>query len=99
MLAFANLSDDKNNEYFSDGIREELLTALQKIPGLHVAARTSSFYFKGKDATAQEIGAKLGVANLIEGSVQKSGSRVKVSMHLSQAPPVRRCGPRATRAS
>jgi TolB-like protein/Flp pilus assembly protein TadD len=85
VLAFANLSDDKGNEYFSDGISEELLTVLQKIPGLHVAARTSSFYFKGKDATAQEIGAKLGVANLVEGSVQKSGTRVKVTARLSRA--------------
>ena len=85
VLAFDNLSDDKANEYFSDGISEELLTVLQKIPGLHVAARTSSFYFKGKAATAQEIGAKLGVANLVEGSVQKSGSRVKVTARLSRA--------------
>ena len=85
VLAFSNLSEDKSNEYFSDGISEELLTVLQKIPGLHVAARTSSFYFKGKEATAQEIGTKLGVANLVEGSVQKSGSRVKVTVHLSRA--------------
>jgi TolB-like protein/Flp pilus assembly protein TadD len=85
VLAFANLSDDKGSEYFSDGISEELLTVLQKMPGLHVAARTSSFYFNGKEATAQEIGAKLGVANLVEGSVQKSGSRVKVTVHLSRA--------------
>src|SRR5262249_49473217 len=59
--AFDNLSDDKGSEYFSDGISEELLTVLQKIPGLRVAARTSSFSFKGKSATAQEIGQKLGV--------------------------------------
>src|SRR5205823_5529213 len=59
VLAFANLSDDKGSEYFSDGISEELLTVLQKIPGLHVAARTSAFSFKGKNATAQEIGQKL----------------------------------------
>ncbi len=58
VLAFANLSDDKGSEYFSDGISEELLTVLQKIPGLHVAARTSAFSFKGKNATAQEIGAE-----------------------------------------
>src|ERR1043166_2152985 len=69
-LAFANLSDDKGSEYFSDGISEELLTVLQKIPGLHVAARTSAFSFKGKNATAQEIGQKLGVAHLVEGSVR-----------------------------
>src|SRR5437762_7500933 len=54
VLAFANLSDDKGSEYFSDGVSEELLTVLQKIPGLHVAARTSAFSFKGKNATAQE---------------------------------------------
>jgi TolB-like protein/Flp pilus assembly protein TadD len=85
VLAFANLSDDKNNEYFSDGISEELLTVLQKIPGLHVAARTSAFSFKGKNATDQEIGEKLGVAHIVEGSVQKSGSRVKVTARLSRA--------------
>ncbi|MBI2813209.1 MAG: TIR domain-containing protein [Opitutae bacterium] len=84
VLAFANLSDDKANEYFSDGISEELLTVLQKIPGLHVAARTSAFSFKGKNATAQEIGEKLGVATLVEGSVQKSGRRVKVTARLSR---------------
>ena len=73
VLAFANLSDDKGGEYFSDGISEELLTVLQKIPGLHVAARTSAFSFKGQNATAQEIGQKLGVAHLVEGSVRKAG--------------------------
>src|SRR5204862_6489803 len=72
VLAFSNLSDDKGSEYFSDGISEELLTVLQKIPGLHAAARTSAFSFKGKNATAQEIGEKLGVTNLVEGSVRAS---------------------------
>src|SRR6185503_2145303 len=62
VMAFNNLSDDKGSEYFSDGISEELLTILQKIPGLRVAARTSAFSFKGKNATAEEIGQKLGVA-------------------------------------
>ena len=62
----------------------ELLTVLQKVPGLRVAARTSAFSFKGKNATAQEIGLKLGVSQLIEGSVQKSGSRVKVTARLSR---------------
>jgi TolB-like protein/cytochrome c-type biogenesis protein CcmH/NrfG len=84
VLAFANLSDDKENEYFSDGVSEELLTVLQKIPGLHVAARTSAFSFKGKNATAQEIGRQLGVAHLVEGSVQRSGSRVKITARLSR---------------
>jgi TolB-like protein/Flp pilus assembly protein TadD len=85
VLAFTNLSDDKENEYFSDGISEELLTVLQKIPGLHVAARTSSFSFKGKSATAQEIGRTLGVANLVEGSVRKAGNKVRIAARLSRA--------------
>jgi TolB-like protein len=84
VLAFANLSDDKGSEYFSDGISEELLTILQKIPGLHVAARTSAFSFKGKDATAQEIGEKLGVARLVEGSVRKAGDMVRIAARLTQ---------------
>jgi serine/threonine-protein kinase len=85
VLAFANLSDDKGSEYFSDGISEELLTVLQKIPGLHVAARTSAFSFKGKNATAQEIGQKLGVAHLVEGSVRKAGDSVRIAARLTQA--------------
>src|SRR6266705_101197 len=78
VLPFVNLSDDKGSEYFSDGVSEELLTVLQKIPGMHVAARTSAFSFKGKNATAQEIGQKLGVAHLVEGSVRKAGDVVRI---------------------
>src|SRR5213595_583124 len=85
VLAFVNLSDDKGSEYFSDGISEELSTVLQKIPGLHVAARTSAFSFKGKNATAQEIGQKLGVTNLVEGSVRRSGQTVRIAARLSRA--------------
>jgi TolB-like protein len=85
VLPFSNLSDDKANEYFSDGISEELLSVLQKIPGLRVAARMSAFSFKGKNATAQEIGEKLGVANLVEGSVRKSGKTVRITVRLSRA--------------
>ena len=85
VLAFANLSDDKGSEYFSDGISEELLTVLQKIPGLHVAARTSAFSFKGKIATAHEIGQKLGVAHLVEGSVRKAGDIVRIAARLTEA--------------
>jgi adenylate cyclase len=85
VLAFANLSDDKGAEYFSDGISEELLTVLQKIPGLHVAARTSAFSFKGKNATAQEIGQKLGVAHLVDGSVRKAGDSVRIAARLTRA--------------
>src|SRR5213592_4268440 len=85
VLAFVNLSDDKGSEYFSDGISEELLTVLQKIPGLHVAAPTSAFSFKGKNATAQEIGQKLGVAHLVEGSVRKAGETVRIAARLTRA--------------
>jgi adenylate cyclase len=85
VLPFVNLSDDKGSEYFSDGVSEELLTVLQKIPGLHVAARTSAFSFKGKNATAQEIGQKLGVAHLVEGSVRKSGDQVRIAARLTRA--------------
>jgi adenylate cyclase len=85
VLAFANLSDDKGAEYFSDGISEELLTILQKIPGMHVAARTSAFSFKGKNVTAQEIGQKLGVAYLVEGSVRKAGDSVRIAARLTRA--------------
>ena len=84
VLAFDNLSDDKGSEYFSDGISEELLTVLQKIPGLHVAARTSAFSFKGKNATAQEIGQKLGVAHLVDGSVRKAGDAVRIAARLTR---------------
>ena len=84
VLPFVNLSDDKGSEYFSDGISEELLTVLQKIPGLRVAARTSAFSFKGKNATAQEIGQKLGVARLVDGSVRKSGDNVRIAARLTR---------------
>ena len=85
VLPFVNLSDDKGSEYFSDGVSEELLTVLQKIPGLHVAARTSAFSFKGKNVTAQEIGQKLGVAYLVDGSVRKSGDAVRIAARLARA--------------
>jgi TolB-like protein len=86
VLPFDNLSEDRENEYFSDGISEELLTVLQKIPGLHVAARTSAFSFKDrKTTTAQEIGQKLGVANLVEGSVRKADNTVRIAARLSRA--------------
>ena len=85
VLPFVNLSDDKGSEYFSDGVSEELLTVLQKIPGMHVAARTSAFSFKGKNATAQEIGQKLGVAYLVDGSVRKSGDAVRIAARLTHA--------------
>ncbi|MDO8544577.1 MAG: TIR domain-containing protein [Opitutaceae bacterium] len=85
VVAFENLSGDKDNEYFSDGISEELLNVLAKVPGLRVAARTSAFYFKGKNVTAQEIGRTLGVAHLVDGSVQRNGENIRVMARLSRA--------------
>ncbi len=85
VLAFENLSDDKANEYFSDGISEELLNVLAKIPGLKVSARTSAFYFKGKEVPIPEIAQKLGVAYVVEGSVRKSGDKVRITAQLIKA--------------
>jgi TolB-like protein/Tfp pilus assembly protein PilF len=85
VLAFANLSDDKANEYFSDGISEELLNVLAKVQGLKVTARTSSFHFKGKDTAIPEIARQLGVAYVIEGSVRKQGDKVRITAQLIKA--------------
>ena len=85
VLAFTNLSDDKGNEYFSDGISEELLNVLSKVPGLKVSARTSAFHFKGKDTPIPEIAQQLGVAYVVEGSVRKSGDRVRITAQLVKA--------------
>jgi TolB-like protein len=85
VLAFANRSDDKENEYFSDGISEELINSLSRVPGLKVSARTSSFYFKGKDVPVPEIARQLKVAYVLEGSVRKSGERVRITAQLIKA--------------
>ena len=85
VLAFANLSDDKANEYFSDGISEELLSVLAKIPGLKVTARTSAFYFKGKNLPVAEVARQLGVAYVLEGSVRKAGAKVRIAAQLIKA--------------
>jgi TolB-like protein/Flp pilus assembly protein TadD len=82
VLPFVNMSPDKDQEYFADGLAEELLDQLAKTPGLKVIARTSSFYFKGKQATVTDIGRTLHVANVLEGSVRKSGNRLRVSTQL-----------------
>src|SRR4029077_7526644 len=74
VLPFVNVSGDKDQEYFSDGLSDELINKLAKVPGLRVTARTSSFYFKGKQATIADIAKALGVAHVLEGSVRKSGS-------------------------
>ncbi len=85
VLPFADLSEARNSEYFSDGVSEELLNVLAKVPGLRVAARTSAFFFKGKNLPIPEIAAKLNVAYVVEGSVQRSGDRVKITAQLIKA--------------
>jgi len=82
VLPFVNMSDDPGNEYFSDGLSEELLNVLATIPELQVIARTSSFSFKGKDLDIRSIGEQLGVANVLEGSVRKAGDQVRITAQL-----------------
>jgi len=85
VLPFSNLSSDRENEYFSDGMAEELIDGLAHVSGLRVAARTSSFAFKGKDVDVREVGAKLGVGHVLEGSVRRSGDAVRVTAQLIDA--------------
>lgn len=85
VLPFAHLSNDPDDEYFCDGLAEELLNTLARIDGLKVAARTSAFSFKGKDATASEIGRTLGVSTILEGSVRKSGDALRINIQLVNA--------------
>lgn len=85
VLPFANLSEDKANEYFADGLSDELLNLLSRVAGLRVVARTSSFSFKGRTASAAEIARELKVTHLLEGSVRRSGSRVRITAQLIRA--------------
>jgi TolB-like protein/tetratricopeptide (TPR) repeat protein len=85
VLPFVDMSPSKDQEYLSDGIAEELLNLLVKIPGLQVAARTSSFSFKGKDVKIADVARELHVANVLEGSVRKSGNQVRITAQLIQA--------------
>jgi len=85
VLPFVNMSSDKEQEYFSDGISEELLNLLAKIPQLQVTARTSSFSFKGKEVAIPEIARTLHVAHVLEGSVRKAGNSVRISAQLIKA--------------
>src|SRR6059058_1139099 len=82
VLPFANLSGDPEFEYFSEGIAEEIINALTQLPGLHVAARTSSFAFRGPAIDLTEVGAKLKVATVLEGSVRKAGNRLRIGAQL-----------------
>jgi TolB-like protein len=85
VLPLQNLSADPENDYFSDGLAEEILNALSQIEGLRVAARTSAFSFKGKAIEVAEVGRRLHVATVLEGSVRRSGSRVRVTVQLVDA--------------
>jgi TolB-like protein len=85
VLPFVNMSADKKNEYFSDGLSEELLNLLTRIPELQVASRTSSFSFKGTDAKIEQIASDLKVAHVLEGSVRKSGDTVRITAQLIRA--------------
>jgi len=82
VLPFVNMSRDEENEYFADGLSEELLNVLAKIRGLRVASRTSAFSFKGKDVDIPTVAQKLNVATVLEGSVRKSGKRVRITAQL-----------------
>ena len=84
VLPFVNISGDEENEYFADGLSEELLNVLTNIRGLRVPSRTSAFYFKGKDVDIPTIAQKLNVATILEGSVRKSGNRVRITAQLIQ---------------
>jgi TolB-like protein len=82
VLPFENMSADKESGYFSDGLAEEIINALAHVPGLKVSGRTSSFSFRGKDVEFGEIGKKLNIAHILEGSVRKAGNRVRVTAQL-----------------
>ena len=82
VLPFRNISSDKENEYFSDGVTEEIINALTKVEGLNVIARSSAFTFKDQNADPKKVGDQLGVAYILEGSVRKSGNKVRVTVQL-----------------
>ncbi len=82
VLPLSNMSADPENEYFADGMTEEIINALAKVPTMQVASRTSSFAFKGKEVDVREIGEKLGVGSVLEGSVRKVGNRLRITAQL-----------------
>ena len=85
VLPFANMSGDPEQDYFADGISEDIITGLSKLPQLFVIARNSSFTFKGQNVHVQDVGTKLGVRHVLEGSVRKSGNRVRITAQLIDA--------------
>jgi len=82
VLPFTNMSADPENEYFSDGMTEEIINAIGRVPGLQVASRSSSFAFKGKQVDLREVGEKLGVGSILEGSVRKIGNKIRITAQL-----------------
>src|SRR4029078_10799016 len=82
VLPLPNKSADRENEYFADGMTEEIINALAKVPGMQVASRTSSFAFKGKEVDARQMGEKLGATSVLEGSVRKVGNRIRITAQL-----------------
>jgi TolB-like protein/tetratricopeptide (TPR) repeat protein len=85
VLPFVDMSEKKDQEYFGDGMAEEIIDLLAKVPDLRVPARTSSFYFKGKPTKVPDIARELGVANVLEGSIRRSGNRLRVTAQLVRA--------------
>src|SRR2546428_636212 len=79
VLPFVNLSSDKENEYFSDGVTEEIINALANVEGVRVVARTSAFSFKGKNLNVRKIGEELNVATVLEGSVRRQGTQIRIA--------------------
>jgi TolB-like protein len=82
VLPLTNMSADPENEYFADGMTEEIINALAKVPGLQVSSRSSCFAFKGKQVDIREVGDKLGVTSILDGSVRKVGNRIRISAQL-----------------
>ncbi|HVL70233.1 MAG TPA: protein kinase [Vicinamibacterales bacterium] len=82
VLPLANMSADPENEYFADGMTEEIINALAKVPGLQVSSRSSSFAFKGKQVDIRDVGERLGVTSILDGSVRKIGNRIRISAQL-----------------
>jgi TolB-like protein len=95
VLPFANMSGDPEQEYFADGMVEEIITALSRIRWLFVIARNSSFTYKGQTVDVKQIGHELGVRYVLEGSVRKAGGRVRITAQLIDAARARICGPTA----
>jgi TolB-like protein len=84
VLPFANLSPEKDNEFFADGIADEIISVLSRVPGLRVSARSASFAFKGKEVASKEIARQLGVNYVVEGSVRRSGTQARISVQVTK---------------